>query len=461
MLTLSFTTLGILITSLVLPITFIWPRLLILTSSLPLLATTIVLPNHFSTIWHSFSFSLGVDSISAPLILLTVWLLPLTLLARRPHLKTEPPLQQRIYSALLITLTLILIVTFSALDFILFYIAFETTLIPTLIIITRWGHQLERLQAGMYFIFYTLFGSFPLLLSLLALTSLADSSNIALFSLTSPLSVISSTNTITIWWFASILAFLAKLPIYGLHLWLPKAHVEAPIAGSMILAAILLKLGGYGLIRVLTLFNLPSSNLEFIVTFCVWGSLVTSLICLRQSDMKALIAYSSVGHMRLVAAGVFSQTSWGLRGALILMIAHGLISSALFCLANLSYERTLTRTLALNRGLKLITPLASLWWLAASASNLALPPSPNFLGEFFIITNLISWNPWTSLPLGLTALFTAVYSLYLFQSSQHTQDPRVIKKAVPTQQIEHLNLFLHLAPLILLAVKPEFIILTA
>ncbi|YP_337789.1 NADH dehydrogenase subunit 4 (mitochondrion) [Saccoglossus kowalevskii] len=458
MLTLTFFSLGITITALIVPGRWLWPSLLVQSSILPLITLILLLPHHSSSTWHTLSTSLATDSLSSPLIILSAWLLPLSLLASRQHLSKEPLARQRSYLTLLSSLVLSLIITFSALDLILFYIAFEATLVPTLIVITRWGNQPERLQAGTYFLFYTLFGSFPLLISLLSLLSLTSSASIPLSSLNDLSTLEFSNPSLALWWIASIIAFLAKLPIYGLHLWLPKAHVEAPIAGSMILAAILLKLGGYGLVRITALFSLPNSFAsEPIITFCIWGGLITSIICIRQTDMKALIAYSSVGHMSLVAAGIFSETTWGLNGALILMIAHGLISSALFCLANLSYERTFTRTLSLNRGLKLITPLSAAWWLIVSAANLALPPTPNFSGELLIVTNLISWNPWTALFLGLTALFTAIYSLYLYQSSQHSPNPSSFKKISQTLTIEHLNIFLHLTPLILLIGKPELI----
>lgn len=156
-----------------------------------------------------------------------------------------------------------------------------------------------------------------------------------------------------------VLGFLIKLPIYGFHLWLPKAHVEAPVSGSMLLAALLLKLGGYGLIRVS---GLLYNNMEgYVVPFCFFGSLATAIICVRQTDLKALIAYSSVGHMSLVAGGILLKKVWGVRGALMLMIAHGLISSCLFCLANLVYERTGSRTLKITRGLSSISFLIYVW----------------------------------------------------------------------------------------------------
>nr|YP_003457183.1 NADH dehydrogenase subunit 4 [Balanoglossus clavigerus]CBH40144.1 NADH dehydrogenase subunit 4 [Balanoglossus clavigerus] len=458
MTTITLFALAILISALITPQRFLWPNLMAQSSILSLLSLTL-LTNHHSTSWHNLTFATATDSLSTPLIILSIWLLPLSLLASRRHLQQEPQPRQRIYSALLCSLTLILIITFSALDLLLFYVAFEATLIPTLIIITRWGYQPERLQAGTYFLFYTLFASLPLLIALLTLYNSLASISIPLTILSAQLTQF-SINSLSLWCVASIIAFLAKLPIYGTHLWLPKAHVEAPIAGSMILAAILLKLGGYGLIRFTEIFSYPTNTSTTpLMILCVWGALVTSLICIRQTDMKALIAYSSVGHMSLVAAGVFSQTCWGIHGSIILMIAHGLVSSALFCLANLSYERTHTRTLALNRGLKLLMPLSTTWWLITAAANLGLPPLPNLFGELFIINALLSWSPITLLTTGLMVVFSAVYTLYLLQSSQHSSQPQYLKKVHPSFSLEHLNMSLHLTPLILLTLKPELICL--
>nr|WBK03015.1 NADH dehydrogenase subunit 4 [Yoda sp. d ASH-2021] len=458
MILLIMSTLAITISALTTPQRFLWPNLIAQSSALALLSLTLFINMNAST-WHNLTFVTATDALSTPLIILTMWLLPLSLLASKRHLQQEPLSRQRIYCTLLTVLTFLLVITFSSLDLILFYVAFETTLIPTLIIITRWGSQPNRLQAGTYFLFYTLFGSLPLLIALLNLYTLFSSIDIPLTLLLNELHNIPA-NSLTLWWIASIIAFLTNLPIYGAHLWLPKAHVEAPIAGSMILAAILLNLGGYGLIRLNYIFTQPANNsTTIIMIICIWGALITSIICIRQTDMKALIAYSSVGHMSLVAAGILSLTSWGIQGSLILMIAHGLISSALFCLANLSYERTNTRTLTLNRGLNLLMPLSTIWWLIAAAANLGLPPLPSLFGELFIINTLISWSPITLLSTGLMVVFSAIYSLHLFQTSQHASNPQFLNNITSPFSLEHLNITLHLTPLILLSLNPELLCL--
>nr|WNH21955.1 NADH dehydrogenase subunit 4 [Bathygobius mystacium] len=406
--------------------------------------------------WTSLNMTMGLDPLSTPLLVLTCWLLPLMILASQNHMNTEPINRQRMYLTLLTSLQMFLIVAFSATEILLFYIMFEATLIPTLIIITRWGNQTERLNAGTYFLFYTLAGSLPLLVALLLLQN--SCGTLSLLTLQHSPFTAMPTIADKFWWAGCLLAFLVKMPLYGMHLWLPKAHVEAPIAGSMVLAAVLLKLGGYGMIRIMPMLEPLTKELSYpFIILALWGVVMTGSICLRQTDLKSLIAYSSVGHMGLVAGGILIQTPWGLTGALILMIAHGLTSSALFCLANTNYERTHSRTMVLARGLQMILPLMTAWWFIASLANLALPPLPNLMGELMIITSLLSWSWWTILLTGLGTLITAGYSLYMFLMTQRGPLPHHIISLAPSHTREHLLLALHLLPLILLVAYPSLI----
>ncbi|YP_009465639.1 NADH dehydrogenase subunit 4 (mitochondrion) [Syngnathoides biaculeatus] len=406
--------------------------------------------------WTTLSLIMGTDPLSTPLLILSCWLLPLMIIASQNHTSLDPPNRQRTYITLLILLQAFLILAFGATELIMFYIMFEATLIPTLLIITRWGNQTERLNAGTYFLFYTLAGSLPLLVALLLLQNSTGTLSLLTLQYSDPMKLISHTDKF--WWVACLLAFLVKTPLYGIHLWLPKAHVEAPIAGSMVLAAVLLKLGGYGMMRLMVSLEPLTKELSYpFLILALWGIIMTGSICLRQTDLKSLIAYSSVSHMGLVTAGILIQTPWGFTGALTLMIAHGLTSSALFCLANTNYERTHSRTMILARGLQMILPLMATWWFISSLANLALPPLPNLMGELMIITSVFNWSPLTLLLTGLGTLITAGYSLYLFLITQRGPLTNHLTSIDPSHSREHLLLTLHLLPLLMIILKPEMI----
>nr|YP_008080624.1 NADH dehydrogenase subunit 4 [Paraplagusia japonica]AFC88412.1 NADH dehydrogenase subunit 4 [Paraplagusia japonica] len=403
--------------------------------------------------WTSVGAYMATDVLSTPLLILTCWLLPLMILASQNQLKAEPQNRQRLYITLLTLLQFFLIFAFSSTELIMFYVMFEATLIPTLLIITRWGNQLERLNAGTYLLFYTLISSLPLLVALMMIQTKTGTLSLMLTQFYYPMIPHQD-----ILWLACFLAFMVKMPLYGVHLWLPKAHVEAPIAGSMILAAVLLKLGGYGMMRISSIVEPATKELTYpLVALALWGIIMTGLICLQQMDLKSLIAYSSVGHMGLVICGIMTQMPWGYSGALALMIAHGLTSSALFCLANTNYERTHSRIMFLARGLQMIFPLMATWWFLFTLANLALPPLPNMMGELMVIVGTFDWSWWTIIFTGTGTLITAAYSLHMFMTSQRGLLSTHVVSLTPTYIKEHLLMALHLIPLLLLIIKPEII----
>lgn len=391
----------------------------------------------------------GLDVLSFGLILLSFWICGLIIMSRRGVLFSNLNLSYFLFNV--VFLLIMLLLTFSCINLFLFYLFFERSLIPTLFLILGWGYQPERLQAGLYLLFYTLFASLPLLIGLFYIINNFYSLN---FLFLKEFSI----DSFLLYLFL-VFAFLVKIPIFLVHLWLPKAHVEAPVSGSIILAGVLLKLGGYGLIRVFSIVVNISIKLNiFWIVLRLVGGFLVSLVCLRQIDLKALVAYSSVAHMRLVIGGLIVLLRWGWGFSYSLIIAHGLCSSGLFYLVNLTYERLGSRRLLINKGILSFIPRIAIWWFLLCSSNIAAPPSLNLLGEIGLLNRVLRWSQVSMILLILVSFFSAAYSLYLYSFSQHGKFNNGNYSFSFALNREYLVLILHWLPVNILFLKRELIV---
>nr|BCP51378.1 ND4 [Valvata hokkaidoensis] len=386
------------------------------------------------------NFYLQKSNISMILVSLTILISFLMILC-----STKPNYKPNLMSFFIILLNLNLILVFSVSSMFMMYFFFEFSLIPTLILILGWGYQPERIQAGMYLILYTFMASMPLFFVLLFLYSNFFNSHMLSMSMYFH----SQYNTMI--FIMTMLAFLVKLPIYLSHLWLPKAHVEAPLAGSMILAGILLKLGGYGIYQVYFMFSFDMMYLSYlIITLSLWGGLITMFVCYRQNDMKSLIAYSSIGHMSVMLAGLMIFLTWGVKGAIFMMVAHGLCSSALFTLASFNYEKVNSRNMPLIKGMLAFIPSLTFWWFLFCTINMACPPSLNLLSEIMIFPSIFFFSFFLILPMSFMTFMSAVYNMYLYSSINHGMPTKIINPFNGMKSYMNLGLFLHLFPYFLI-----------
>jgi NADH-quinone oxidoreductase subunit M len=356
---------------------------------------------------HAILYKLGVDGVSMPFVLLTTFLMPISILA------SWAPIQSRVkeYMIAFLVLETLMVGTFVALDLVLFYLFFEGGLIPMFLIIGIWGHG-NRVYAAFKFFLYTLTGSLLMLLAIMAMYWTAGTSDVAVL-----LNTHFAPKAQTWLWLAFFASFAVKLPMWPVHTWLPDAHVEAPTAGSVILAAILLKMGGYGFIRF-SLPMFPDASVYFtplIYALSVIAIIYTSLVALAQENMKKLIAYSSVAHMGFVTMGIFAANTQGIQGAVYLMISHGLVSGALFLCVGVVYDRTHSLEIAAYGGLVQRMPLYALAFMVFTLANVGLPGTSGFIGEFLTLIGTFQVSSWVAFFATFGVILSAAYALYLYR----------------------------------------------
>lgn len=358
------------------------------------------------------------------------------------------------FGFILMLLLIFLVFRFSSINYFIFYLFFEISIVPTFLLILGWGYQPERLRAGIFIFLYTIFASLPLLVLLFSIDYIFNSLR---FLVTFFLSVQRFGEFIV--YFYIFFAFFVKLPLFIFHIWLPKAHVEAPVVGSMILAGVILKLGGYGLIRFILLILDLCKIFNFIFfRMCLFSITFLRIVCLRQLDIKVLVAYSSVVHMGVIILGLIRIKFLGYFGGFFLIIGHGICSSGLFIIVNFIYERVKSRLILLRKGLLYLLPTFCIFFFIFCVGNIASPPTLNLLRELLIINILLDWSINILFILIIGIYLRACYSLYLFSFRVHGYFINSLSKIFYNFLNNYILIILHLVSLNFLFLKMDLFV---
>nr|YP_010261473.1 NADH dehydrogenase subunit 4 [Brachymeria lasus]UIB40555.1 NADH dehydrogenase subunit 4 [Brachymeria lasus] len=387
--------------------------MMIIYSNLVILSLIILVMNYnFVNMFNMIYGSFGLDNLSFLMIFMLIIIISIMFMANELNFEIN------LLSILIMFMLISLLIMFGTINYFIFYIFFEISMIPTLLMIMGWGYQYERINASMYMFFYTMLFSMPMLLFIYYLYQ--DNNSLMFMILLNK--IMNLKIKFYFMYFYLMMSFFVKLPMFMFHLWLPKAHVEAPMIGSMFLASIMLKLGGYGILRTQMFMMNYAMKLNWIfMGISIIGIFIISMICLVQVDMKMIVAYSSVVHMGVMMLGLMSMTKLGMVGGICIMLGHGFCSSALFMMINFFYQRSHSRMIYFNKGLLMMTPSVMIMWFLFCMGNISMPTTMNLLGEMIMFMIFVKWNLLFFLFFGLSVFLSTIYSIKLFSVVFHNK----------------------------------------